>query len=169
MYKRERRAYLEQPVAPAVEGGDDGGVDVAAIQTLQGGRHKTHSMLPTPYCTVRYHTDFPLTRIPYPFPRDEHSWSGQMARLLSFEAVTWRRRPGWLTPVAVERSGYQDPSSSSLCLCPSLNTDLNVPHSPPQPPTPSPWSLEGPPDRMIQVFRTPPPFLPPPRGAQCGA
>lgn len=32
---RRRRSYLEQPVAPTVEGGDDGGVDVAAIQTLE--------------------------------------------------------------------------------------------------------------------------------------
>ena len=35
--RKESGSYLEQPVAPAVEGGDDGGVDVAAIQTLEGG------------------------------------------------------------------------------------------------------------------------------------
>lgn len=34
--EEKRSAYLEQPVAPAVEGGDDGGVYVAAIQTLEG-------------------------------------------------------------------------------------------------------------------------------------
>lgn len=32
---KKRRSYLEQPVAPTVEGGDDGGVYVAAIQTLE--------------------------------------------------------------------------------------------------------------------------------------
>ena len=34
--EKKRSSYLEQPVAPTVEGGDDGGVDVAAIQTLEG-------------------------------------------------------------------------------------------------------------------------------------
>lgn len=34
----KRNSYLEQPVAPTVEGGDDGGVYVAAIQTLEGVR-----------------------------------------------------------------------------------------------------------------------------------
>lgn len=32
-----RVAYLQQPIASTVEGGDDGGVDVAAIQTLERG------------------------------------------------------------------------------------------------------------------------------------
>lgn len=31
----KRSSYLEKPVAPAVEGGDDGRVDIAAVQTLQ--------------------------------------------------------------------------------------------------------------------------------------
>lgn len=34
--EKKRSSYLEQPIAPTVEGGDDGGVDVAAIQTLKG-------------------------------------------------------------------------------------------------------------------------------------
>lgn len=36
MEEEKRSSYLEQPVAPTVEGGDDGGVYVAAIQTLEG-------------------------------------------------------------------------------------------------------------------------------------
>lgn len=35
VWRGEGASYLEQPVAPAVERGDDGGVDVTAIQTLQ--------------------------------------------------------------------------------------------------------------------------------------
>lgn len=38
--QRRRSSYLEQPVAPTVEGGDDGGVDVTAIQTLQTGEKR---------------------------------------------------------------------------------------------------------------------------------
>lgn len=33
--EHQASSYLEQPVAPTVEGGDDGGVHVAAVQTLQ--------------------------------------------------------------------------------------------------------------------------------------
>lgn len=32
----KRSSYLEQPVAPTVESRDNGGVHVAAIQTLEG-------------------------------------------------------------------------------------------------------------------------------------
>ena len=35
MEEEKRSSYLEQPVAPTVEGGDDGGVYVATIQTLE--------------------------------------------------------------------------------------------------------------------------------------
>ena len=52
--KRKRRSYLEQPVAPAVEGGDDGGVDVAAIQTLE--ENKTREDI-----RLEYSTDTRLT------------------------------------------------------------------------------------------------------------
>lgn len=31
----KRNSYLEQPVTPTVEGGDDGGVDVAPVETLE--------------------------------------------------------------------------------------------------------------------------------------
>lgn len=31
----KRSSYLEQPVAPTVEGGDDGRVDIAAVETLK--------------------------------------------------------------------------------------------------------------------------------------
>jgi hypothetical protein len=34
MFPREREAYLEEPVAAAVKGGQDGGVYVAAVDTL---------------------------------------------------------------------------------------------------------------------------------------
>ena len=33
-------AYLQQPIASAMEGRDDGGVDVAAIQTLERGEEQ---------------------------------------------------------------------------------------------------------------------------------
>lgn len=33
-------AYLQQPIASTVEGRDDGGVDVAAIQTLERGEDR---------------------------------------------------------------------------------------------------------------------------------
>ena len=36
-----RWAYLQQPIASTMEGGDDGGVDVAAIQTLERGKERT--------------------------------------------------------------------------------------------------------------------------------
>lgn len=32
--------YLQQPIASTMEGGDDGGVDVAAIQTLERGEER---------------------------------------------------------------------------------------------------------------------------------
>lgn len=34
------KAYLQQPIASTMEGGDDGGVDVAAIQTLERGKER---------------------------------------------------------------------------------------------------------------------------------
>ena len=35
-----RGPYLKQPIASAMEGGDDGRVDVAAIETLEGKGQK---------------------------------------------------------------------------------------------------------------------------------
>lgn len=44
--------YLQQPVAAAVEGGDDGGVDVAAVEAL-GGQHGLGGLDETPKAALQ--------------------------------------------------------------------------------------------------------------------
>lgn len=55
----KRSSYLEQPVAPTVEGGDDGGVYVAAIQTLgRRGREKRTERKDINFLTIQRALDW---------------------------------------------------------------------------------------------------------------